>query len=119
VVGYSDVQAAKQWWTKTFNCKATPVPDDWDNSLPSDVALKFPGDSDPTVLLSDKAEALHCGFDRSNPVVTIIFSDKLKKAHEYISARGVITGPIQDGGDTQFFEIRDTEGNLIQVCRET
>jgi len=26
---------------------------------------------------------------------------------------------IQDGGDTQFFEIRDLEGNLIQVCKET
>jgi hypothetical protein len=103
----------------TFDCKATPVPDDWDNSLPSDVALKFPGDSGPTILLSDKAEALDSGFDGSNPVVSVIFSDKLKKAYEQISARGGVAGPIQDGDDTQFFEIRDLESNLIQVCKET
>jgi len=27
-------------------------------------------------------------------------------------------GPIDDGGDMQFFEIRDTEGNLIQIRQE-
>jgi hypothetical protein len=24
----------------------------------------------------------------------------------------------QDGGDMQFFEIRDTEGHLIEICKE-
>lgn len=118
-LSYTNLQAAKEWWIKTFDCKQTRVPDDWDNPLPSDVALKFPADSDPTVLLSDQAEALKAAFDRSNPVVSIIFSDKLKKAHEYVLARAVAAGPIQDGGDTQFFELRDTEGNLIQVCKES
>ena len=114
-----NLDAAKAWWLKTFDCKPTRVPDDWDSPLPSDVALKFSGDMEPTVLLSDKAEALKAGFDRSNPVVSIIFSDKLKKAHEHVSACGADAGLIQDGGDTQFFELRDIEDNLIQVCKET
>ena len=115
---YSDIKAAEQWWIRAFDCKAAKVPPDWDNSLPSDVALKLPQDDAPTILLSAQTEVDQAGFDRSSPVVSAIFCDKLKKAHEQISGRGVVVGPIQDGGDMQFFEIRDTEGHLIQVCKE-
>lgn len=116
---YSNIEAAKQWWIDTFDCKSVKVPDDWDNPLPSDVAMKLPGDGEPTILLSDKAEAEQEGFDRSNSVTSVIFSDKLKKAHEYLSSRGIVVGPIEDGGDAEFFEIPDTEGNSIQICKET
>jgi len=119
VLSYANANQAKQWWVDTFDCKPVKVPEDWDNPLPSDVALKLPGDSEPTILLSDKAEAEKEQFDRSAPVASVIFSNKLKKAHEHLSSRGVIAGPIEDGGDTQFFEIRDIEGNLIQICKET
>jgi hypothetical protein len=51
-------------------------------------------------------------------VASVIFCDKLKKGLEQLTNRGVLPGPIQDGGDTQFFEIRDTEGNVIQICKE-
>jgi hypothetical protein len=30
----------------------------------------------------------------------------------------MLVGPIQDSGDTQFFEIRDTEGHLFEICEE-
>jgi hypothetical protein len=39
-------------------------------------------------------------------------------AHEHLSGRSVLAGPIQDGGGMQFFEIRDTEGHLIEICKE-
>lgn len=48
----------------------------------------------------------------------MIFTNKLKKAHEYLRSRGATPGPIQDGGGTQFFEIRDPEGNIIEICKE-
>jgi hypothetical protein len=48
----------------------------------------------------------------------VLFCEKLKKGDEQLASRGVLVGPIQGGGDTQFFEIRDTEGNVIQVCKE-
>jgi hypothetical protein len=118
VLSYSNIEGAKRWWIEAFDCKVARVPLDWDNPLPSDVALKLPGDSEPTILLSLRTEVEQAGFDRSSPVVTDIFCDNLKKAYEQLSSRGILSGPIQDGGDTQFFEIRDTEGNLIQICKE-
>ena len=115
---YSNVEAARQWWMDAFGCTAQKVPPDWDNALPSDVALNFPGSKEPTVLLSSRSEVEQAGFDRSAPLVSVIFSDKLKKAHEHLASHGVPVGPIEDGGDMQFFEIRDIEGNLIQICKE-
>ena len=119
VLRYANITQAKQWWVDTFDCKSVKVPEDWDCPLPSDVALKLPGYTEPTILLSDKAEAERENFDRAAPVSTIIFCDKLKKAYEHLSSRGVVAGPIEDGGDTEFFEVRDIEGNVIQICKET
>ena len=118
-LSYENVAAAKQWWMNAFDCKAVPVPPDWDDPLPSDVALKFPRNDEPAILLSDRTEVEQAGLDRSSPVVSVIFCNKLKKAYEHLSSRGILVGPIQDGGDTQFFEIRDTEGNLFQICKES
>jgi hypothetical protein len=51
-------------------------------------------------------------------VASVIFCNKLQKGHEHLTNHGVLPGPIQDGGDTQFFEIRDSEGHVIQICKE-
>jgi hypothetical protein len=118
VLTYSNVEAAKLWWIKVFDCKAAKMPPDWDNPLPSDVALRFPSGSEPTILLNAKAEVEQAGFDRPSPVASVIFCDKLKKAYDQLSVRGIPVEPIQDGGDTQFFEIRDLEGHLIEICEE-
>lgn len=116
---YSNVEVAKQWWIEAFDCKVAEVPKDWDNTLPSDVALKFPRDDEPTILLSAQTEVDQAKFDRPSPVVSTIFCDKLKKGHDLLSTRSTLVGPIQDGGDMQFFEIRDIEGHLFQVCHES
>jgi len=117
-LAYSDVESAKRWWIETFGCKLANVPSDWDCPLPSDVALQLPGQDAPTILLNAKAEVEQAGYDRPSSLASVIFCEKLKKGHEQLASRGVLVGPIQDGGDTQFFEIRDTEGNVIQVCKE-
>lgn len=113
----SDIQTEKQWWIEVFDCRATKVPLDWDCPLPSDVALKLPGSDQPTILLSDKAEVERAGYDRQNDHLLIFCSD-LKKAHEYFRNGQTAVGPIQGGGGTQFFEIRDPEGNVIEICKE-
>lgn len=115
---YTDVEAAKRWWVDAFECKVTNVPSDWDCQLPSDVALQLPGHDAPTILLNLKSEVEKAGFDRPNPVASVMFCSKLKKGHEQLASRGIAGGPIQDGGDTQFFEIRDLGGNLIEICKE-
>jgi hypothetical protein len=117
-LAYTDVEGAKRWWIETFGCKITKTPLNWDCPLPSDVTLQLPGHDAPTILLNAKAEVEQAGYDRPSPLASVIFCEKLKKGHEQLAGRGVPVGPIQDGGDTQFFEIRDTEGNLIQVCKE-
>ena len=83
------------------------------------MALKFPGEDETTILLSAQREVDEAKFDRPSPVVSTIFCEKLKKRRELLCSRGILVGPIQNGGDTQFFEIRDTEGHLIQICKES
>jgi hypothetical protein len=117
-LAYSDVESAKRWWIEAFGCKVAKVPSDWDCPLPSDVALQLPGHDAPTILLNAKAEVEQAGYERPSSLASVIFCGKLKKGHEQLTSRGVFVGPIQDGGDTQFFEIRDTEGNVIQICKE-
>jgi glyoxalase/bleomycin resistance protein/dioxygenase superfamily protein len=117
-LAYSDVEGAKRWWIDAFGCKVVREPSGWDCPLPSDVALQLPGHDAPTILLNAEAEVEQAGYERPSPLGSVIFCEKLKKGHEQLASRGVPVGPIQDGGDTQFFEIRDTEGNVIQVCKE-
>lgn len=117
-LAYADVEAAKRWWIDAFDCKVVSVPPDWDYPLPSDVALQLPGHDAPTILLNSKVEVEQAGFDRPSPVVSVMFCNKLKKGQDHLTNRGVLAGPIQDGGDTQFFEIHDTEGNVLQICKE-
>jgi glyoxalase/bleomycin resistance protein/dioxygenase superfamily protein len=117
-LAYSDVEGAKRWWIDAFGCKVVKQPSDWDCPLPSDVALRLPGHDAPTILLNAKAEVEQAGYDRPSPLASVIFCEKLNKGHEQLASLGVPVGPLQEGGDTQFFEIRDTEGNVIQVCKE-
>jgi hypothetical protein len=116
VLWYNNVEAAKQWWMRTFECKQAKVKPDWDYPLPSDVALELP-DEDPTILLSDRAEAQEAKLagPTDHP---IIFCSKIEKAHKYLLSKGAEPGPIQETG-TRFFEIRDCEGNVIEVCEQS
>ena len=41
---YSNIEAAKRWWIETFGCKQVGRSENWDDPLPSDVALKLPED---------------------------------------------------------------------------
>ena len=118
VLSYSNLEAAKKWWIDAFDCKVAKVPSDWDNHLPSDIALKLPGYDEPTILLCSKAEIERTHLEVPSLVATDIFCNKLEKAHAYLSRHGICPGPIQLCGDMQFFEVRDIEGNIIQVCKE-
>ena len=113
----SDVQAEKQWWIAVFEAKEAKVPVDWDDPLPSDVALKLPGADQPTVLLRDRAEIEPAGHDSQNDH-PLVFCSNVKKAHEYLRGKNATPGPIQDGGGTQFFDVLDPEGNTIEICKE-
>jgi hypothetical protein len=119
VLSYSNLDAAKKWWIDTFDCKVVKAPRDWDNPLPSDVALQLPGHDAPTILICSRTEIEQAHLAIPAPVVSDMFCNKLEKARDYLSRRGVVPEPLQDGGDMKFFEIRDIEGNLIQICKES
>jgi len=112
-----DTQAEKRWWIEVFDCKEAKAPADWDCPLPSDVALKLSGADGPNLLLNDNGEVQRAGYERKSDH-PIVFCTNLKKAQEYLRGRGAPVGPIQDGGGTQFFEVRDPEGNVIEICKE-
>ena len=110
-----NVQAEKKWWISTFDCKEVKVPTDWDCQLPSDVALQLPGADFPTILLSERSEVAAAGYERQNDH-PIVFCTNLRKAHEHFRGKSVPPGHIQDSG-AQFFEVRDPEGNVIEICK--
>jgi hypothetical protein len=112
-----DVAAAKKFWVAIFDCKSAKVPPNRDDPLPSDVALTLPGDDEPTILLNDMKEVETACLERPNGR-PIIFCRKIKKAHEYLVAKGSSPGPIQEGGGTEFFEIVGPEGTVIEICKE-
>lgn len=117
-LSYSNLDAAKRWWVDAFDCKVVKVPEEWDNPLPSDVALQLPGHNRPTILLTAQSELERAGLAKPDPLEAVIFCTKLRQGHEQLSSRGLNPGPIQEGGDTHFFEISDSEGHSIQICRE-
>ncbi len=113
----SDLQTSKKWWIESFECKLADVPADWDCVLPSDIALMLPGNDEPTIVLSDWVEVKKAGYERANDH-PIVFCSKIAKAHAYLQSRGVTPSAIQTGGGTEYFEVRDPEGNTIEICRE-
>src|SRR5262245_48003610 len=113
VLCYADVANAKSWWITAFDCKEVKVPSDWDDSLPSDVALKFPGSDQPTILLSSRSEG------RESSEHPMVFTSKVQKAYQHLLGRGVTAkGPVHGESGTELFEITDTEGNVIEICKE-
>ena len=109
-----NLAAAKRWWIDTFECEEIPLPTD--DPCPSSVALALLGGPCAAVLLGDRSEAEKAGL--GNPSThPIIFCNKIKKAHEHLVARRVPAGPIQTDGTSQYFEIRDPEGNVIEICQ--
>src|SRR5271165_569311 len=113
----TNVAACKKWWIEAFDCKEAKVPANWDDTLPSDVALTLPGGDVPTIGLSALEEVRQAGYERSNGHF-VIFCSKFKKAHEHLQRRGATPGQIQESAGTEFFEIRDPEGNVIEICKE-
>ncbi len=114
---YSDLGAAKRFWIDTFGCKETKVPANWDCILPSDVALRLPGEDEPGIGLSDRAEVESAGYERTN-ARAIIYCRNIRKAHEHLAAWGAKPATIGELGGMQFFEIKDCEGNTIEICLE-
>ncbi len=106
--GYADIPAAIRWWQQSFDAKMAPTPD-WDS--PPAAALMLPG-------LEDYAIAIYGDYRGfGGTTVPVIFAGNINKAHAHLEQHGVLAGPIQ-GDSPKYFEIRDCEGNVIEISEE-
>jgi hypothetical protein len=49
----------------------------------------------------------------------MLYTSRIEKARDYLSSRGVNVDEIQqDRQGTRFFEMRDLESNVIEICEE-
>lgn len=57
--------------------------------------------------------------ESSGELTSRLFSSNLKKAREHLLSRGVMASEVQqDSQGTHFFEVRDIEGNAIEISEE-
>jgi predicted enzyme related to lactoylglutathione lyase len=104
-----DLDAAAKWYAQTFGCRYSESTDDDGQRT---IVPKF-YDVDPGFMLGPSA-----AYDAPDPL-PIIYTDKATKANDYLTRKGVMVGPVQqDSQGTNFFEIRDCEGNLLEVSEE-
>jgi catechol 2,3-dioxygenase-like lactoylglutathione lyase family enzyme len=104
----TDVEAAVRWYEANLGLRRVKVElDDGEGC----VALGFDRD-DCSVVVGPRGKS-------SGELTALLFTSSSKKAREFLLSRGVQVNEIQeDGQGTRFFEIRDLEGNAIEVSEE-
>jgi catechol 2,3-dioxygenase-like lactoylglutathione lyase family enzyme len=107
-IAVRDLSAATAWYTEKLDMRKVDIElDDGEGCI----ALGF-----------DKQEcALVLGppGKPTDELFPLLYASNLKKAREFLSSRGVQVGEIQqDRQGTHYFEMRDLEGNGIEVSEE-
>ena len=104
----TDVSGAAAWYKEKFGVKAVNVElDDGDDCL----ALGF-DDESCLFVIGPKGKS-------SGELTARLFTSRLNKARDYLLARGVFVGELQqDAQGTRFFGTRDLEGNPIEISEE-
>lgn len=108
-VGVRDIAAASSWYIEKLGLKRTKVELDEGEGC---VGLIFPKEI-PTAIVLVPSGAPSDGTTR------MLYTGAIKKAREWLSSRGVNVGAIEkDRQGTQYFEMQDLEGNVIEVAEE-
>ena len=107
-IGVVDIAAATAWYINKLGLRKVNVElDDGEDS----VALGFAKD--------DCALCLGPPGRPTDESTTRLCSSNVKKAREFLTSRAVNVGEIQqDGQGTHYFEMRDLEGNVVEICEE-
>jgi|SRR5579862_1167616 len=107
-IGVRDIRSAVSWYVENFGLRKIDVE------------------------MDDGEDCIALGYDQQDYLFTLgpqgkptdqltpqLFTAKLKKAWEFLNTRGVTIGPIQeDRQGTHYFEVRDLEGNTIEISEE-
>jgi|SRR5882672_275909 len=107
-IGVADIAAATAWYIDKLGLrKVEAEPDDGKDCI----ALGFAHD-DRAIYLGPLAHS-------SEEFTHMLNSSNLKKTREFLISRGVnVTEIQQDRQRTHYFEMRDLEGNVIEICEE-
>jgi len=107
-IGAADIAATTAWYIEKLDLRKVDVDlDDPENC----VALGFAKD--------DYALCIGPGDGSGSELSPRLNCSNAKKAKDFLSSRGVIVGDVQqDGQGTHYFEMRDLEGNSIEICEE-
>ena len=111
-VDVRNLAAARKWYKEKLALREAKTEREDDSGRPF-ADLHVPGDG--TILSLVELEPSKS--PQSEHV--IFFARNLEKAHEWLTARGVVAEPATtDSGGNHFFRFRDLEGNVIEVCVE-
>ncbi len=108
-VGSNDVAAATSWYMETFGLKKTEVELDEREGC---VGLIFPKELGPPIVIGPESS-------RADPATRMLYTGAIEKARKMLGSRGVNIGPIEtDRQGTKYFEVKDLDGNVIEVSEE-
>ena len=109
-IGVLDVESATSWYIEKLGLQKVPA--EMDNPEGC-VALGFSKkDQTCIAVLGPRGKPT----DETTP---ILYASNIRKAREVLGSRGVNVGEIQeDRQGTHYFEMRDLEGNVIEVSEE-
>jgi catechol 2,3-dioxygenase-like lactoylglutathione lyase family enzyme len=110
-VGVKDLDRAIAWYQDKLGLKLTPL-----KSEDFDAFLSFGKEDEIGLALV----VIPPGETKANiEGHPILFTKRIEPAYEDFSLKGINVEPIQsDSGGNRFFRFRDSEGNVIEVCRE-
>lgn len=100
-----DLDAAARWYANTFGCRYSEIVSD-------------DGERNISLYFEEGDEALTLGPSTYPPDDTppIIYATNATKAHLELERKNILTYPVQrDRQGTSFFEIRDCDGNVLEV----
>ncbi len=105
-IGVRDVAAAAAWYMEKLGLRKINFEMDDGEGC---VALGFSKD--------EYAVPLGPVGKPTEELTPLLYASNLKKARELLNSRSVSSGEIQqDRQGTHYFEIRDLEGNVIEIC---
>jgi predicted enzyme related to lactoylglutathione lyase len=108
-IGVMDLAAATSWYVEKLGLQKVPVEMDDPEEC---VALGFSKKDQTCIALGPRGKP-------TDGMTPMLYASNVRKAREVLGSRGVNVGDIQeDRQGTHYFEMRDVEGNVIEVCEE-
>ncbi len=113
-VPVKDRKAAAKWYEVVLNLNGTIG---WD-MIPT--GMYNPTDAanpEPQIVFVSAADAPLGPTPTKHP---IIFARNIEGEHRWFTNQTATTGPLQtDSAGNRFFDFRDLDGNVIEVCHDT